>query len=267
MFDKDFFVDSFKREAEAFKKAIERGSEPPLPPIPTCPDWNTLGLLLHLGMVHRAVIHYVSTQELKPVRLRDRTELLNLAPPYLSMLLENRYPADEPIPLDVLNWYSQGVSQLESVLRQAQPDDPVWFWSGDNRAGSWQRQMAFEAAIHRWDAENAVGLARLIEPRLANEAIKLQFEVLHHRRHLSKISEPKGETFLFSATDYPRHWLIKFDPDGVKVSNEIEVADVTFKGTASDLLLYYWRRKDKAVLEISGEPAMVDYFFELVPTV
>jgi uncharacterized protein (TIGR03083 family) len=266
MFDKEFFLDSFKREVYDFKLAIEKGSQPPLPQIPACPDWNTTGLLLHLGMVHRAVTQYVGNKELKPTSVKDNPALLQLKQPYLSWLFENKYP-NEPIPADLITWFEEGANKLAKVLEQADPDEPIWFWGGDNRAEAWIKQMAFEAAIHRWDAEDAVGEAQEIQQRLAVEATEFQFKLLHHRRKRSKIIHPNGETYRFTPIDCQIGWSVSFFADDTKVTREYGSPDVFFKGTASDLLLYYWRRKGANSLEIKGSPELVDYFFELIPAV
>ena len=47
------------------------------------------------------------------------------------------------------------------------PDEPAWFWGKEHRVGSWQRAMAIETAIHRWDAQNAMGKPEQLEPDLA----------------------------------------------------------------------------------------------------
>jgi hypothetical protein len=51
----------------------------------------------------------------------------------------------------------------------------------------------------------------------------------------------------------------------VVVSREQASAAVVLRGTASDLLLFLWRRGSSASLEVVGDAALVDRLFELAP--
>src|SRR5205807_7506364 len=57
----------------------------------------------------------------------------------------------------VLAWFDRSLERLAATLRATDPDEPVWSWSADRRAGFWLRLLAHETALHRWDAQLAHG--------------------------------------------------------------------------------------------------------------
>ncbi|MFI9597024.1 maleylpyruvate isomerase N-terminal domain-containing protein [Nonomuraea sp. NPDC052265] len=54
-------------------------------------------------------------------------------------------------------------SSISARFAAASPDDPAWTWSREQTVGFWRRMQAIEAAVHRWDAENAIGPAAPID--------------------------------------------------------------------------------------------------------
>lgn len=51
------------------------------------------------------------------------------------------------------------MSGLVDWFAERDPTEPVWTWSPDKSVGFWRRMQTIGAAIHRWDAQNAVGTA------------------------------------------------------------------------------------------------------------
>ncbi len=58
---------------------------------------------------------------------------------------------------------------------------------------------------------------------------------------------------------------MRFTLDGVMVTRERDMADVTVSGTASDLFLFLWGRLPARDLGVSGDAALLDRYVELVP--
>jgi uncharacterized protein (TIGR03083 family) len=166
----------------------------------------------------------------------------------------------------LLDWFGAGAADLEEHSRMAEPGEPVWTWSPDHTVGFWQRMQAIEAAVHRWDVENAVGTAQPINADLATDAVGQTFEFMAPmRRAVAKAPPGRGERFLFRRADGPETWAVQFDGDTVRLGPPSGQYDVQVSGTASDLALFLWQRKVAGRLEVQGDASMLSGYFVLVP--
>jgi uncharacterized protein (TIGR03083 family) len=146
------------------------------------------------------------------------------------------------------------------------PDEQVWTWSADHSAGFWQRMQAIEAAVHRWDAQNALGAAQPLDTDLAADAIGQTFEVMAPmRRTVGKAPPGQGERFSFQRTDGPGTWVVQFDGDAVLPGTPDGDYDIQVSGTASDLALFLWQRAMTGELDVQGDPSLLSRYFVLVP--
>jgi uncharacterized protein (TIGR03083 family) len=141
-----------------------------------------------------------------------------------------------------------------------------WTWSADHSVGFWQRMQAIEAAVHRWDAENAVRAAQPLDAALAADAIGQTFEVMAPmRRSVGKAPPGHGERFLFQRTDGPGRWVVQFDGDAVLLGTPDGIYDIQISGTASDLALFLWQRPVTGKLDVQGDASLLSRYFALVP--
>jgi uncharacterized protein (TIGR03083 family) len=172
------YVGHFRREVAAFEAAGRAaiGFEA-APAVPSCPGWVVTDLVLHLGVVHRAVARVIGERLQQPPGGGGR-RWLGLAEEWTGWLHPGRAPRRSPVPADLLGWFRVGAADLQDRFRAAGPGEQVWTWSADHSVGFWQRMQAIEAAVHRWDAENAVGTARPLDAALAADAIGQTFEVM-----------------------------------------------------------------------------------------
>jgi uncharacterized protein (TIGR03083 family) len=126
--------------------------------------------------------------------------------------------------------------------------------------------QAIEAAVHRWDAENVVGVAQPLGAALAADAVGQTFEVMAHmRRTVGKAPPGHGERFLFQRTDGPGKWAVQFDGDAVLRGTPDGHHDIQISGTASDLALFLWQREVTGKLDIQGDTSLLSRYFALVP--
>ncbi len=104
--------------------------------VPHCPDWDAAGLVRHMGSILMWMGAIVTSSE----RVSRRT----LAPG----------PGD---PAELPRWYLASLDRTLDLLGSADPGSETWTFSstGDRRVGWWNRRLAVELAIHRWDAEHA----------------------------------------------------------------------------------------------------------------
>ena len=103
-------------------------------PVPSCPGWTMTDLVTHVAHVY---LH-----KAEAMRQGRQPEPW---PPDLS--------GEEPLPL-----LDRAYRELEAEFAARDPADPAWtFYDPDQTVGFWIRRMAQETAIHRVDAELALG--------------------------------------------------------------------------------------------------------------
>jgi uncharacterized protein (TIGR03083 family) len=256
----------FQREVAAFEAAgrTAAGFEA-APAVPSCPRWVVTDLTLHLGLVHRFVARIIGERMQQPPEAGDLA-WLGLAQEWKGWLPPARASQRSPVPADLLDWFHDGAADLHERFRTTAPAERVWTWSADHTVGFWQRMQAIEAAVHRWDAENAVGVARPLDAALATDAIGQTFEVMAPmRRTVGKAPPGHGERFLFQRTDGPDRWAVQFDSDAVVLGAPDGHHDIQISGTASDLALFLWRRAVTGKLDIQGDASLLNRYFTLVP--
>lgn len=232
------WVTIVQREGTALADAAERDLGAA---VPAAPGWDATELLRHIGMIHArtSVILRTGTME-RPSR---KNGLLPAAP-------------DD----NVLDWYRSSHAQLVDDLRHIDdPDRPVWAFSPDHqRAGFWPRRMAHETAIHRVDAQQAVGDAvdSLDAPFAIDgidEILTIFVPALGGDR-----SPGDGRTVHLHATDAEGEWLVRFDPGGVVVETGHAKGDAAVRGPAGELLLWLWGRRPLDGLEVFGDRTAAD---------
>lgn len=227
-----------------------------------CPGWSLGDLIQHLGDVYGFVTDVVETRAIDEER--------DVAPldQHRSEKREQRGDDFARSP-DLVPWFRSERGRLLEVLTGADPGERVWtWWKLEQRAGFWQRRMAHETAVHRWDAQSAAGAPAPIERTLAADGVD-EALATHAPERRSECDLPSnGETYRFEATDAGVAWTVCLGTDGVMVDRDGQagsVADVSVRGTASDLVLFLWQRIAAGVLDVRGDVGMVDRWFELVP--
>jgi len=257
------YAGHFQREAAAFEAAARQaaGAEA-APGVPSCPGWTVTDLVLHLGMVHRVVARVIGERMQRPPAPGGDPSWLCLAEEWNGWLPPRRAPEGASLPAGLLDWFGAGAAGLAEHFHAAEPGEPVWTWSPDHSVGFWQRMQAIEAAVHRWDAENAVGTAQ----PLAADAVAQTFEVMAPwRRAVAKAPPGQGERFLLRRTDGPQTWAVQFEGDTVQLGAPDDQHDIQISGTASDLALFLWQRKVADRLDVQGDISLLSGYFVLVP--
>lgn len=233
------------------------------PAVPSCPHWVLTDLVLHLGMVHRLVWRVIAGRLQEPPEQGDRA-WLELPDAWAAWLPPGAAPRQSPVPPALIDWFEAGAAGLLGCFRAVDPATTVWTWSADHTVGFWQRMQAIEAAIHRWDAENAVGTPAPLAADLAADAVGQTFSVMAPARRAWAQAPPgAGEQFLFRRTDGPGEWPVRFNGSAVQVGAPDGPPDVTISGTASELALFVWQRP--ATIDVQGDTSLVTRYFELVP--
>jgi len=228
------FVHAIRREGAALADAAHRaGVERP---VPSCGDWSIGDLCSHVGRLHRWATEIVEHRPADPTR-----HWKQLAVPEGPMLVD---------------FAAQGYGPLADVLAGADADEPCWSWTDRRTVGFWARQQANELAVHRWDAQRAVGAPEPIDRNLAVDAIQELFDILPFRPGGSPTGN--GETIHLHCTDGEGEWLVRLGPDGMTVVNNHAKGDVAARGSAGDLLLMMWGRIPVDQVEVFGNASLLE---------
>jgi uncharacterized protein (TIGR03083 family) len=159
--------------------------------------------------------------------------------------LSEPIPADpEPAlaPEEAMTWLETSLVDLLDALRCCPDDAPVWgFGPPPRTAAFWQRRQAAETVIHRVDAELARKEEVSVEPHVAADGVGEFVDVIVPRMY-RKQPPPPGQ-FVVIATDTGQRWS-DGDPAG---------GTGTLSGTAEDLLLVLWKRRDDERLTAGGD--------------
>ncbi len=213
-------------------------------PVPSCPG-NTVGsLLLHTAAT---CMFWTDSMIQKQMPTSDWTQM-NTDPVEAHQQMHTRF--------------------LEEIAAR-DPAEPTWTWAGEGQVTFWLRRAAQELAVHRWDFENAVGQARAIDAKLAYDGIDELLFVFG-----PKTGEPEypgaserfdgdGQRMRLEATDLGEGMTIIAHPERFETDDTTE-ADVTARGTASDLLLFLWGRVPASKLEVTGDASLLDRWQERV---
>jgi uncharacterized protein (TIGR03083 family) len=222
-------------------------------------------LVLHLGSVQRMVARFVSERRQSPPEAADRSGL-GLPAELTGWLPPGKAPSTAAVPAELIDWFAVGATALAAAFAAADPGENVWTWWSDHTVGFWQRMQAIEAAVHRWDAQFAIGPPDPIEAALAADAVSQTFEILvPARRALAQAPPGRGERFRFCRSDGEHVWAVRFDEEGIHAADPAEAADVEVSAAASDLALFLWQRIGAERLNVTGAASLLDRYFELVP--
>lgn len=239
--DKSFWLAALRSDAAAVRAvAIPEALDNP---VPSCPDWRMYDLLWHLAKVYRWVDRHVSRGS------TDRPD--NPQPP----------PPDRAEVLDV---WVQAYDDMVCTLDGVDPELPAWNWAPQPKTASfWHRRMAHETAVHRWDAQVAVGVPEPIETKLAADGIH---EVLDSWLPAGRRRGPRdlsGVVHLV-ATDLEHDWYVRFRGEAVAVldtstlRHEDHPVHAEAAGTASDIELAIYGRIGFDILDTAGNPHLLE---------
>ncbi|HSZ37212.1 MAG TPA: maleylpyruvate isomerase family mycothiol-dependent enzyme [Acidimicrobiales bacterium] len=209
--------------------------------VPTTPKWSVRDLAHHIG-----TLQWSWSENVRAKNPAQRSE------GSLSTL-----PHDN----DLVAWLGWCTYSLLGALRDAGPESPCWAWWGDSTphtAGAVARHQAQEVAVHRWDAERAVGSPGPLPPELATDGVPEFIEVMLG----SDIAALRGAVALH-ASDTERIWTVGAD-SSVAGAAPTRTAELT--ATASDLVLMLYRRLPVPDADVDGDPMLVASLLALADT-
>ncbi|MCU1346502.1 MAG: hypothetical protein JWL70_2768 [Acidimicrobiia bacterium] len=245
-------VDYLAAIASDVERIAVAGETAPATRVPSCPEWDLAGLCEHLGRVHRMATAAMSS----PNR------------PDLSLI-------EPPTPGQEAAYLRAGVAPLLAAAAARAPQDPAWNFTGTNQVVEfWHRRQANEALVHRWDAENALGLPSELPLAHAVDGLEEALTVMLPRR-LQRIDLGgiTGTIHLHctdtgTETDIEAHgeWTLVLSEGAMAVQPGHAKGDVAARGPAQSLLLLTMGRlgSDHQSLEIFGDRPLLDGFLGLL---
>lgn len=220
---------ALRREGLAFAATLDGDHATP---VSACPGWDLGRLAQHLGEVHRNVTGSV------------------LTPP------DQRYRW-RPVDRDVVGpalapWFAEGLDRLVDALEASQADELAPTFFGPQPRRFWHRRQAVETAVHRWDAQSALGAPDPIAADLATDGIDELLDVLAPMVPRERF-DLDDRTAHLHALDGTGEWFVTFDAEApARVERVHARGDVAVRGTASQLLLALWGREPDGV-EVLGD--------------
>lgn len=218
-------------------------------PVPGCPDWTLADVVRH---VHRF-----------NVRTADMVERLSQQPlPFPEIQAPARVE-------EYGEWFTAGAARLLQVLREADPEAPMYSYADTPRVSFWIRRALHEVTVHRLDAERAAHRVEPVDPAVAVDGIDEFLENLPFLAHRlpARDLHGDGETIHLHATDLEDggvvgEWLITLEPHGYRWSHAHVKGAAAVRGTVADLLLFIYGRKpaaDPSFLAF-GDSSLVTYW-------
>lgn len=237
------YVEILRSEGRLLLAAAERaGSDAP---VPSCPGWQVRDLLRHTGRIHRWAERYVSSGSDRPVRPSEAPDLDGAA---------------------LVEWVHAGHAALVAALEAAPADLTCWtFLPAPSPLAFWARRQAHETAVHRVDAEAALGEGPApVAAAFAADGID---ELLtgFHARDRSRVRTTSPKTLAVRTTDAPdasgpgdAAWLVhlsdapprtervraaKDEPERAGGGGGRPSPDCVVEGPAAALYLTLWNRR------------------------
>ncbi|WP_055533217.1 maleylpyruvate isomerase family mycothiol-dependent enzyme [Streptomyces graminilatus] len=237
------FLEILDAEGQSLAAAAERAGTDAK--VPTCPGWQVRDLVLHTGAVHRWATSYVAERLTTPRPLGDLPDLDGGA---------------------LLTWFREGHRTLVDTLASAPSDVECWsFLPAPSPLAFWTRRQAHETAVHRVDAESALGgTPTPLDPDLATDGID-ELLVGFHARAKSRVRTDEPRTLRVRATDRDDAvWTVRLSaqPPAAErtAAGEGPEADCEVSGPAADLYLAVWNRQPFPA--VTGDPTLATLWQE-----
>ena len=213
-------------------------------PIAGCPGWTLSQLAVHVGGVHRWA----------------RVAAATGAPPLID-------PADDPAPTTMTGlaaWLRSGAEQLSATLLLLDPAAPTWhpFPVEPKVAGLWPRRQAHETAVHRIDAELAIGRTATLDAEFAADGVDEYWNVMLPRMLTRERRTPPNSRIAVELSDTGRRWVVSGADRVVSVVTGDAAAVV--RGSSLVVLLRLWGRVvPDGSLAVDGDAAVATEWLAL----
>lgn len=244
--NKDLWLAAMRADGPAMHAALEQALAAPAglgTAVPSRTRWTVLDLVHQVGDEYRRVRSHVSRG------VTSRPEEPAEGPGH-----------DPPTGAAAVQWWADEYQQLVELLESIDPHLPAWNWAPRAKEASfWHRRMAQLTAVHRWDAQTAVGHVEPIDAKLAADGVAEVLDTLLPAGRRHGPADRSGVVRIIS-TDPEHEWFVRLRGQGVALldtgtwlDHDEHRARALVRGTASDLVLALSGRVPFDLLEVSGE--------------
>ncbi|SBT45284.1 maleylpyruvate isomerase N-terminal domain-containing protein [Micromonospora auratinigra] len=174
----------------------------------------------------------------------------------------------------LLAWWTESVAHLLGVLRAAGPDRRCWTWWDDSpspqTSGAWARRQVPEIAVFTSDVQRIPGAPQPLSDEVALDG----FDDCQFTLCATTVAWPHDPAIVDYHATEGRSWRLRLSPEGAQVvrvtpgaGGDRETADVHARGTASDLVLFFYGRIPLEALEFAGDRRVFDQLAAWDPSV
>ena len=126
----------------------------------------------------------------------------------------------------------------------------------------WARRQAHETAVHRFDAQDAIGAVSEFDPVFAADGIDELVSGFAPRK--DQFPTKSQRTMVVHAEDTGDRWHLTLAADGITTVRGDGPADVTLSGDAADIYLALWNRGKDSALTVKGDRQLLDLWHDNV---
>ncbi len=240
------YITSAAEEGERFASVADAGDWDA--PIAACPGWDLRELVKHVGLVHLWAAANIRFPRRTWLSAKEMSDLAEFWPDHTR-----GWPPDEGL----VGWYRSALDNLVDVLESSPPDhECLTFLPAPSPLIMWARRQASEIAVHRHDAEAAVGHNSRYDPAFA---IDMLDELLAgFARHMRPDDAARDAVLELSADDAATSFFVTIGPSGVRTARTGDRADLRISGSAGDLYLLMWNRGPGPSIRLTGDETVLD---------
>lgn len=233
--DTGSFLDELQRQGLLLRSSARQC--PLSTAVPSCPGWTLTRLVGHVTRVHRwatAILRGGSPDGFEFDPPEDEDELFEV--------------------------YDASLAGLLDQLRATPDRAPIWTIQPATSAKLfWARRLAHETAIHRVDAQLAVGFGvQGFDPAFAVDGIEELLAGSGGAR-FDRGGLPGERTIALTPLDSNASWTLLVSPQRLECRPlAVDDADLSVFGLASDLYCWVWNRAGAEEVNLQGDLALAD---------
>ena len=173
----------------------------------------------------------------------------------------------------LLAWWTESVERLTSVLREAGPDRGCWtFWDvpSPQTSGAWARRQVPEIAVFTYDVQLTVGAPQPLPEEVALDG----FDDCQFTLCATTVAWPHEPAIVDYHATEGRSWRLRLSRDGAQATHltpaageDSDAVDASARGTASDLVLFFYGRIPLDSLKFEGDRRIFDQLAAWDPSV
>jgi uncharacterized protein (TIGR03083 family) len=237
-----------RKEGDLLVEAIEASD--PTAPVPMCPGWTVTDLAVHTAGVLRWVNVVVREQRDKPPVGEERSALFADPEPtdHAGVVKRLRHASDA-----ILDTLHEAPVDLACWTTWEPPGSPRQFWL---------RRMLHEIVVHRVDAGNAelqtIDSGGELNTAVAADGVD-EIMVGFASRYSKTLRADRPVVLSVHATDADRQWWASISDEAPSFGRGTPQGpvDAAVRGTAGEVLLLLWNRREAAGLNLVGDAGVL----------